>query len=100
MAAQLGAQLEAQAKDEAKKAEVDGEAAAMQLAVEERRRVAAEAQAKREREEKDSHMAKNVYDEEKHVHELCERDDALAQELHDAQVRAPLFPLPSFFCVS
>jgi hypothetical protein len=90
LAAKISENLEAEAKDRTLREQVEGETAAMKLAVEERRRVQLEAQSKRELEEKDCYMAKHVYDQEKQVLDLCERDDALARELYDAEVAEEL----------
>ena len=90
LAAKISESLEAEAKDRTLREQHEGETAAMKLAVEERRRVQLEAQSKKELEEKDCYLAKHVYDQEKHVLDLCERDDALAREMYDAEVAEQL----------
>jgi hypothetical protein len=67
----------------------EGEAAALRLAMEERKRVQAAAEAKREIEERDSRVAKEVYDEEKKyadIQSLCEKDDDVARQLYDEEL--------------
>ena len=90
VAAKLSERLEAEAKDRYMRDEHEGETAAMRLAVEERKRVQSEAIAKKQMEEKDSYMAKQAYDEEKHMIDQCEQDDALARELYDADIAEQL----------
>ena len=90
VAAKLSERLEAEAKDRYLREEHEGETAAMRLAVEERKRVQIEAEAKKQMEEKDSYMAKQAYDEEKHMMDQCEQDDALARELYDADIAEQL----------
>ena len=90
VAAKLSERLEAEAKDRYMRDEHEGETAAMRLAVEERKRVQSEAVAKKQMEEKDSYMAKQAYDEEKHMIDQCEQDDALARELYDADIAEQL----------
>lgn len=96
LAATISENLEAEAKDRTMREQFEGEAAAMKLAVEERRRVQLEAQSKKESEEKDCYLAKHVYDQEKQVLDLCDRDDALARELHDADVAEELQKVEEF----
>lgn len=62
-----------------------GEAAAMRLALDERKRIQQEIQMRRATEEKDAAMAKSAHDEEEDFLLRCDKDDNYARELHDEE---------------
>ena len=73
-------------KDGKEAALKSGESEALKLAIEERRRVQAEAAARREMENKDCEFAKKVVlndaEEEHNIKEACSKDDEAAERLH------------------
>jgi hypothetical protein len=85
LAKQITEDLEEEFRLMRKKELSQGEAAAMRLALEERKRLQLEAQTKRENMENDSKMAKDAVDEETEYLLRCDRDDLYAKQLQDEQ---------------
>jgi hypothetical protein len=85
LAKQITEDLEEEFRLMRKKELSQGEAVAMRIALEERKRLQLEAQAKRENMENDSKMAKDAVDEETEYLLRCDRDDLYAKQLQDEQ---------------
>lgn len=85
LAKQITEALEEEFRVMRKKELTQGEAAAMRLALEERKRLHQDAESKRENMEKDSKMAKDAVDEETEYLLRCDRDDLYARQLQDEQ---------------